>query len=84
MCVPVSYALKRSLISGRNPVNEQLSLLDPEKATLLTKKMDSKIFVSESGFSRSEAGEFSTSLVVARWRLKIAALENMIRPTKKS
>jgi len=78
----VHNALKTSLISGVKPVNKDLRLLDPKEATLLTKKMDSKILVSESGFTRSEAGEFSTSLVVAQWRLQIAALEQMIRPTK--
>ena len=78
----VHNALKTSLIPGVKPVNKDLRLLDPKEATLLTKKMDSKILVSESGFTRSEAGEFSTSLVVAQWRLQIAALEQMIRPTK--
>ena len=77
----VHHALKTSLIPGAKPVNKDLRLLDPKEAMLLTKKMDSKILVSESGFSQSEAGEFSTSLVVARWRLQIAALENMMRPT---
>ena len=77
----VHNALKTSLISGVKPVNKDLRLLDPEEAMLLTKELDSKILVSESGFSQSEAGEFSTSLVVARWRLQIAALENMMRPT---
>ena len=76
----VHNALKNSLIPGVKPVNKDLRLLDPKQATVLTKKMDSKILVSESGFSRSEAGEFSTSLVVAQWRLQIAALEQMIRP----
>lgn len=78
----VHNALKTSLIPGVKPVNKDLRLLDPKEATLLTKEMDSKILVSESGFTRSEAGEFSTSLAVAQWRLQIAALEQMIRPTK--
>lgn len=77
----VHQALKDSLISGSKPINDQLRLLDPKQAMLLTKKMDSKILVSEAGFSRSEAGELSTNLVVARWRLQIAALEQMMRPT---
>lgn len=77
----VHNALKGSLISGRKPVDKDLSLLDPKEARLLTKRMDPKILVSESGFTRSEAGEFSTSVIVAKWRLRIAALENMIRPT---
>jgi len=77
----VHNALKASLISGAKPINKQLTLLDPKEAMLLTKKMDSKILVSEAGFSRSEAGVFSTSLVIAQWRLQIAALEQMIRPS---
>ena len=77
----IHNALKTSLISGVKPLNKDLRLLDPKEAMLLTKELDSKILVSEAGFSRSEAGEFSTSSVVARWRLQIAALEQMMRPT---
>ena len=63
-------------------MNKQLQLLDAQAVVPLTKRLDSEIFVSESGFTQRKAGEFRTSLMVARWRLQIAALEKMLRQSK--
>jgi len=79
----VQNALKGSMISGRKPVNKKLRLLDVEAMKLLAAvKLDSRIFVSEAGFSRSEAGSYATAVVIKRWQDQIAALEKMIRPKK--
>ena len=74
-------ALKSALISGRKPVNKKLRLLDVEAMKILAAvKLDSRIFVSEAGFSGSEAGSYATAVVIKRWQDQIAALEKMIRP----
>lgn len=79
----IQNALKECMISGRKPVNKQLKLVDTGALELLAKvKLDSRIHVSEAGFSRSEAGQFVTSLVIKRWRSQIAAIEKLIRPKK--
>lgn len=69
------------LISSPQPVNRKLQLLEPGPMKPLMDRMESKIFISEAGFTRSEAGEFPTSTVVARWRIQIASLEKIIRST---
>lgn len=76
----VQNALNGSLISGRKAVNKQLQLLDQQAMELLAAPLDPRIFISESGFTNSEAGQFVTSLVIKRWRTQIAALEKLIRP----
>ena len=79
----IQNALQGSLISGRKPVNKQLKLVDDGAMELLAKvKLDSRIHISEAGFTRSEAGQFVTSLVIKRWRSQIAAIEKLIRPKK--
>ena len=79
----IQNALQGSLISGRKAVNKQLKLVDDGAMELLAKvKLDSRIHISEAGFTRSEAGQFVTSLVVKRWRSQIAAIEKLIRPKK--
>ena len=76
----VQNVLKGSLIHGRKPVNKKLRLLDDGAMELLAKvKLDSRILVSEVGFSRSEAGTYATAVVILRWQGQIAALEKMIR-----
>jgi len=70
-----------SLISGAKPVNKQFKLLEPHAIKPMMDRMEANIFVSEAGFTRSEAGQFATSLIVARWRLQIASLEKVIRGT---
>ncbi len=77
----VHNVFRDRLISGPKKVNKELQLLDPRPMKPLMDRMDKKIFISEAGFTRSEAGEFETSLVVARWRLQIASLEKIIRST---
>ena len=79
----VQHALKSAMISGRKRVNKKLRLLDVEAMKLLARvRLDSRILVSESGFSSSEAGAYATAVVIKRWRNQIAALENLIRPTE--
>ena len=77
----VQFALQDSLISGRKPVDKNLQLINANAVVPLMKQLDSKISISEAGFSRSEAGEFATTSIVARWRLQIAKLEQLIRST---
>ena len=68
------------MISGRKPVNKKLRLLDVEAMKLLAPvRLDSRILVSESGFSGSEAGSYATAVVIKRWRNQIAAIESLIR-----
>ena len=77
----IQKALQGSLIHGRKPINKKLRLLDQGAMKLLAKaRLDSRILVSEAGFSRSEAGTYATAVVINRWRNQIAALEKLIRP----
>ncbi len=75
----IHNVFKGWLISGPKQVNNKLQLLEAKPMKPLLDRMDRKIFISEAGFTRSEAGEFATSLVVARWRMQIASLEKIIR-----
>lgn len=70
------------MISGPKPVDKNLRLIDANEVSPLMKRLDSKISVSEAGFSRNEAGEFATSSIIARWRIQIATLEQLIRPNR--
>ena len=77
----IQYALKGSLITGRKPIDKKLRLVDVEAMKILAKaRLDSRILVSESGFSNSDAGSYATAIVIKRWHSQIAALEMMIRP----
>ena len=77
----IQYALKGSLITGRKPIDKKLRLVDVEAMKILAKaSLDSRILVSESGFSNSDAGSYATAIVIKRWHSRIAALEMMIRP----
>jgi len=78
----IQIVLHGSLISGRKPVNNELRLLDIAAMEVLAAPLDSRILISESGFTRSEAGQFVTSLVIQRWRKQIAALEKLIRSAR--
>lgn len=78
----VQNALKPSMISGRKPVNEKLRLVDVGAMKLLAARLDSKIFISESGFTGSDAGVFNSEMMVKRWHARIVALEEMIRSTE--
>jgi len=75
----VQNALSGSLISGKKRVNSNLQLLNVEEMKVLAQRLGPRIQISEAGFSRSEAGQFVTSVVIRRWHKQIAALEQMFR-----